>query len=176
MKTGIRKLSGPLETRLQQLLFQYRVTPHSTMGASPAECLMGRKLRTHLDRIYPNVNKQHEQKRQHDTHTQPRSFSEEERVHMRNFMPGIRWLPGVIRDVLGSSVMLSEGRSTRRHADHIRRRNVSRESAEPLDFPMMLTTPAVQINLPPQTQPQSTIRQSTRVSHPPDRICETSLS
>ncbi len=53
---GIRKLSGPLETWLQRLLFQYRVTPHSTMGALPAEFLMGRKLRTHLDRIYPNVD------------------------------------------------------------------------------------------------------------------------
>ena len=32
----------------QNLLFQYRVTPHTVSGMSPAELLMGRKLRGKL--------------------------------------------------------------------------------------------------------------------------------
>ena len=38
----IRKITdGVLETRLAQLLFQYRITPHSTTCTSSAELLMG---------------------------------------------------------------------------------------------------------------------------------------
>ena len=38
MKEGLRKLSGGcLETNLSRFLFQYRLTPHTTTGQSPAQ-------------------------------------------------------------------------------------------------------------------------------------------
>lgn len=39
------------QDELRNYLFQYRVTPHTTTGISPAELLMGRKLRDKLPRV-----------------------------------------------------------------------------------------------------------------------------
>ena len=43
-KEGLKKLTeGSVDTKLDYFLFQYRLTPHSTTGKSPAELLMGRQ-------------------------------------------------------------------------------------------------------------------------------------
>jgi transposase InsO family protein len=55
VKEGMKKMSGPLEVRLSRFLFKYRVTPQATTGIAPAELLMGRRLRTHLDLLYPTL-------------------------------------------------------------------------------------------------------------------------
>ena len=48
-KDGLKKQSsGSLQARLSRFLFQYRITPHSSTGKSPAELLMGRRLTSHL--------------------------------------------------------------------------------------------------------------------------------
>ena len=44
-----------LNIKLTRLLFQYRITPHSTTGVSPAEVLLKRRLRSHLDLLSPSV-------------------------------------------------------------------------------------------------------------------------
>ena len=56
-KTAMKKSgsSGNIDTRLARFLFHYRTTPNSTTGVSPAELLMGRKLKTHLDQLCPNL-------------------------------------------------------------------------------------------------------------------------
>ena len=58
---------GTLTYRLTQVLFSNWITLHSTTGISPVELLMGRKLRSHLDLLHPNLeqtvhNKQWQQK------------------------------------------------------------------------------------------------------------------
>lgn len=55
-KDTVSKLEGPMEVRLSKFLFKYRVTPHTTTGRSPAELLMGRRLRTHLDLLHPDTS------------------------------------------------------------------------------------------------------------------------
>ena len=56
LKIGLKKItSGALEDRLARFLFQYRLTPHSTTGTSPAELLMGRKPHSILDLMKPNI-------------------------------------------------------------------------------------------------------------------------
>ena len=58
-KDGLKKTTvGDLSTRLHRFLFQYRITPHSTTGISPAELLMGRRPRSHLDLLHPMVESQ----------------------------------------------------------------------------------------------------------------------
>lgn len=52
-----RSKGDTLETRLNRALFNYRITPQSTTGLSPAELLMGRKLRCTLDLIHPDLKK-----------------------------------------------------------------------------------------------------------------------
>ena len=44
-KNGMKKMTAvPLPQKLARFLFSYRITPQSTMGVSPSELLMNRKL------------------------------------------------------------------------------------------------------------------------------------
>ena len=55
-KDAMKKQSqDTLQTRVSRFLFQYRNTPHTTTGISPAELLMGRQVRTHLSLLFPNT-------------------------------------------------------------------------------------------------------------------------
>ena len=54
-KEGMRKMSGPLETRLAKFLFHYRITPQTSTGVSPTQMLFGRPLRSRLDLVFPDV-------------------------------------------------------------------------------------------------------------------------
>ena len=72
---------GPLSDKLARFLFHYRNTPHSTIGMIPAELLMGRKLRSRLDLVKPNLqqyvrDKQEHQRRQHDLHATQRTLGQ----------------------------------------------------------------------------------------------------
>ena len=100
VKTGLRKnTKGSMDLRLAQILFKYRLQPHSTTGVTPAELLIGRKPRTHLDLLHPDLSKrvedkQSSQKQYHDsTRTGERRFNEGDTVYARNFQSGE---PGII--------------------------------------------------------------------------------
>ena len=57
LKRGVKKMkSGTLSDKIARFLFAYRNTPHSTTGVSPAELLMGRKLRSPLDLLKPDLH------------------------------------------------------------------------------------------------------------------------
>ena len=56
-KTSLKKLEGNVKTHFFTFLARYRVTPQSTTELSPAELLKGRKLRTTLDLMHPNVSR-----------------------------------------------------------------------------------------------------------------------
>ena len=58
IKSGLKKLSGPIKTRLQRFLFSYRITLQSVTGKSPAMLMFGRSLRSQLDLIHPDPSKQ----------------------------------------------------------------------------------------------------------------------
>ena len=44
-----------IETMVSRFLFQYRITPHSATGMSPAELMMGRQLKSHLSLLLPDI-------------------------------------------------------------------------------------------------------------------------
>ena len=79
-------MTGPLQTRVSRFLFNYRTTSHTTTGATPAELLMGRRLRTHLDLVYPSkeqrFRKQQEKQVENKCQSKkkPKSFLVGERV------------------------------------------------------------------------------------------------
>ena len=70
-KAAMKQMQGgSVESKVSHFLFKYRVTPHSTTGASPANLIFGRPLCTHLDLLHPNVKHQvmHNQMKQKQHH------------------------------------------------------------------------------------------------------------
>ena len=121
---------------MSRFLFAYRNTPHTTTGSSPAELLLNRRPRTRLDLIQPSVEarvekKQYSQKRSHDKSAKPRSFKVQDKVYIRNFGDGESWIPGTITRLLGPFsfvIELADGRSVRRHIDHVLPRSLKRNA------------------------------------------------
>ena len=182
-KAGLRKTCGPdLQTRF---LFQYRITPHSNTGICPAELLMGRRPRSHLDLLYPSVEtrvhtNQTRQKIQHDNHAKDRSWKVNDLVYVRNYSSGEKWLPGIITAITGPvsyKVMFTDGHVVRRHADQIRTQaSANKDKLETkegevsddwLMIPAMPEEENSEIDIP-STQPNE-LRRSTRNCAPPDQ-------
>lgn len=193
IKSGLRKnQKGDLDLRLAKILFNYRNIPHSTTGATPAELLMGRKPRTLLDLLHPDLSKKVEE-RQAKEIVEPRRperlFAQGDLIYVRNFGSGNKWIPAEICEVLGPrnyQVKLSNGRIVKRHLDQIRLRSnqdlqTDSSSGDSLEqdeivLPLPLPLPQMeqpeqntdpQLNQPLPTQP-SELRRSTRVRQPPD--------
>ena len=130
-KEGTRRLKNrTVETRLARFLLQYRVTPHSSTRTSPSELMLGRRLRTVLDLLHPDMGRkvwrsQEQQKLAHDSRAKLRSFVAGDAVYARNYRQGPSWLAGVVVDQEGSvlfRVRLSDGTVIRRHSDQLRHR------------------------------------------------------
>ena len=98
-KTGMKKMGdGSVETKLSRFLMRYRITPHTTTGASPAELLMKRKPRCRLDLVRPSMEnrvrkKQMDQKANHDKGAKLRTFQDDDKVYVKNFARGVVWVP-----------------------------------------------------------------------------------
>ena len=142
-KQGFRKSSmGTPSNRIARFLFQYRITPHTTTGLSPAEMLLGRNLCSRLDLLKPNLEqkvaeKQRRQQFDHDKHSRVRQFSDGEKVFLKNQGRGETWLPGHIIESSGPvsfKVQLQDGRTISRHQDHLRKRFT--EDPEQSDIPL----------------------------------------
>ena len=105
VKTGLRKIpEGDMDMRLARLLFKYRNTPHATTGVSPAELLLGRKPRTHLDLMHPDlsnrvIDKQMAQKTAYDGKKRERSYHIGDHVYVKIFQAGDKWIPGDIESL-----------------------------------------------------------------------------
>lgn len=133
-KNGLKKMKdGTLQTKISRFLFFYRTTPQSTTGMSPAELLFGRKLRSPLDLLKPDLHQrvEHEQARQkaaHDKHSVNRCFNIGDPVFAHNFARGSQWLPATIVERSGplsfKVKLLEGGMIWRRHQDHLRQRSV----------------------------------------------------
>ena len=181
-KQGIRKQStGTLNDKISRMLFQYRITPHSTTGMAPAEMLMGRRLRSRLDLLKPSTeqrvaNKQQQQRETHDKHCRKCTFSVGEKVFVKNHHRGNKWLPGSIVKETGPvsfQVKLKDGRIIRCHQDQIRQcfiDNNDENQEAPLlnddDVTMFSGTPVPQDASPPAENPSTNVER-----HYPSRVC-----
>ena len=102
IKRGLRKVTGgDIYTRLAKVLLNYRISPQGTTGVAPTELLLGRKLRSRLDLLLPDLTQRVErmqdiQKRGSDVHTKQRNFEVGSRVFVRNFGQGDKWLQSTI--------------------------------------------------------------------------------
>ena len=130
-KEALKKSQGDIETRLARFLFMYRLTPHATTGQCPAELLFGRRPRSPLDALHPDlsgrvVSEQQRQKAAHDSHAKAREFHPGDLVYARNYSGSPKWLPGIVTKCTGPvsiEVDLGEGKGVwRRHLDQVRTR------------------------------------------------------
>ena len=199
-KQGMKKASpGTVGDKVARLLFQYRITPHTTTGLSPSEMLIGKKLRSRLDLLKPDVQqkviqKQCKQKLDRDSHCKDRHFSEGERVYVKNFGQGEKWLQGEIVKQKGPvtfEIKLQDGRIFQRHQDHVRKRsteeqsdsscdtgydeivwptvestNANSERVDDSDSPEQLDRP----ELEPSVASSGSRRYPSRARQPPDRL------
>ena len=184
-KRGMKKSgSGELETKLARFLLHYRTTPHATTGTTPAELLMGRSPRTHLDMLRPNISarvesKQLSQKLHHDDRSRKRSFLPQEKVYVREAGNNSPWTAGVIESRRGSvhyEMKMEDGKLVKRHIDHIQPR-----TSTPTDVPEKQQDEDIfdQIDIPsssnstsPTTQPNEPSAQEVARNQEPPRRSE----
>lgn len=109
------------------------MTPHRTTGTSPAELLLGRRPRSRLDILHPDLvdrvdSRQAAQKRDHDARgIREQNFVGGDLVYVRDFHCSNKWVPGIIVSVTGplSYTVKIESGVVRRHIDHLRARHNS---------------------------------------------------
>ena len=138
LKNVLKKDPGgiSLETQISRFLFWYRITPHSTTGVASAELLIGRRPRSRLDVLHPDIvrKRQSDQKEGHDQHCRQRELSAGEAVWVKNHTTGRAWLPGTIVRELSRQkfqISLEDGRVVDRHIDHVRHRVTQPEANHP---------------------------------------------
>ena len=186
-KEFMKKTSGDsLNTRVSRFLFQYRISPHSTTGISPAELLLGRRPRSRLDLMLPDISSQVHQKQQtqkvnHDKHSRLRTFQIGDNVQIRDFPTGTGWLPGVITKASGPlsfRVRLQDGRTVRRHVDHILLKQSNTITSTANDWMSMPDVPDEDrpTQSPDIIPSRPPLRRSTRVSVPPQRYGQNTSS
>ena len=130
-KQGLRASQNDgrlLNNRLSTFLLTYRSTPHATTGVPPCTLFLQRKLRTRFDLLKPSceervLEKQAQQKEQHDRRAKSREWHVGQSVMAKNLRPGPNWIPGVIIERAGplSYVIQTEDKQTwRRHVDQLK--------------------------------------------------------
>ena len=113
-KQGFWKIKiGTVHDRFAQFQFQYRLTPHSTTGVSPAELLLGCPQ---LDLLQPSnqqqvLQEQLKQKQDHDQHYRTRSFAKAEEVFLQNIGLENRWHIRAQTDPVPFEIQLQDGRT-----------------------------------------------------------------
>lgn len=145
---------------------------------------MGRRPRSHLDLVRPNLVQQVQSKQltqqANRGGTAERQFSVGDSVFAKNFASGQKWLLGTVVKLSGPRsylIELLDNRTIRRHIDHVRARSA--------DLPTELDESTEDwVNEGPQTPPQPPapnveapntdgtvqVRRSTRPSQPPNRF------
>ena len=120
------------------------------------------------------------QKAYHDRRARARSFEAGEQVYARNFAAGSAWLEGVVSCILGPlsyQVDLDDGRTVRRHVDHLRARSAAstghtdrpREEAEDmLPSPRVQAQPTSPTDEPGAHEPPTELRRSDQARRPPN--------
>ena len=160
-KRALKRSKEPLQQTLDRFLFNYRLTPHSTTGVSPAELMFGRRPRTRLDLLRPDSvlpeslvpdpvvsskvkAKQEAQKKFHCNQPRKLNLEPESPVMIRNYGKyGAKWLPATVVEQTGPvsyRCQLQDGRVFRRHQDqlHVRQKSVS--PVPPVDRPPLVTS------------------------------------
>ena len=162
---------------LQKFLFRYRVTPHAATDVSPAELLMGRKLRTTLDALVPDLTSKVEADQESWRGERREDEVPLEEVWVRDFSATTdqRWMPGRV-SAQESGVLVdvdTDDGSVRRHLDQVRPRSPGKPAEIPLS-PRDITPVKMPVSqgttVSPSVEPLVPLRRSKRLIVPPKRL------
>ncbi|XP_063545414.1 uncharacterized protein K02A2.6-like [Cydia strobilella] len=127
MKKALHE-GADIDIAICRFLFQYRNTQHCTTGVTPAEALMGRRLRGRLDIILPTFERAERVNRAQDRAGQHRPGAERhvqpgDTVQARDYRrQSGKWAEAIVterRDPLTYTVRLSDGHEWKRHIDQL---------------------------------------------------------
>ena len=116
-----------LSHRLSDFLLTYHSTPHATTNRTPSSLFLQRPMQTLFSLLQLNterkvLNKQADQANRHDVHSKMRSFTVNQKVMVRNYRPGPKWIPATIIRQLGPlsfTVKVKNGLEWKRHMEQI---------------------------------------------------------
>lgn len=116
--------SSNVYSNISKYLLTYRSTPHATTGMSPSFLLMGRRLRTKLDLMLPNLLSEQERKgwKQLQKQGKIRDFKPLSSVMVRSYTTPNKWVPGTITHQVSNmhyDVDIS-GSVTKKHIDQLK--------------------------------------------------------
>uniref|UniRef100_A0A5S6QSK2 Uncharacterized protein n=1 Tax=Trichuris muris TaxID=70415 RepID=A0A5S6QSK2_TRIMR len=176
-KDSLRKIiHGSWDKRLARFLLSSHVTPSTVTGVSPAELLMGRKLKTCLDYLHPDYvqDRQLRQDEQLASSKNDREFGPNEPVYIRKYDTGPQWVPAVISKSTGPvsyEATTPDGRSVKRHAELIQRRTETppTEDAAALRSPVQSENTPTPVSDPPVPSRPKRIR--NRPGYLKDYVC-----
>ena len=199
-KEAMVKCRGSLEDKLCRFLFDYRITPHSTTGVPPCELLMKRRLVSRFDRLLPSVDKkvgemQRRQMQQYRGADKIQEYQLGDVVYFKDFsQSGGPNLLGTVEEITGPvscKVRSEQGRLYRRHFDQMFKQTKPQDSvtvsgaspvATPVSVPnyvppvsgqsetVMTDTSVPETELAPAEPAEPTLRRSTRIRKPVDRL------
>ena len=120
MKT-MKDEKGTLHEKIARFLLSYRTTPQSTTKRSPSELFVGRRLRTRLDILRPNLEDRMKQTRS-PMKERRRNLDPGEPVLVRDYRDNNKWVRGVIVNRLGPVTYHVQVNNLcwKRHIDQIR--------------------------------------------------------
>ena len=129
-KDGMRKqlTTTNINLHIARFLLKQHSTPHITIGVTPAELLMGHKLKINLDHLRPDLVSQVRQQCQHVDGNVTHSFAVNDFVWSCNYSSGDAWLPSVIVEITGP---LSYRESFKTSGREMQRNNNQLKSATP---------------------------------------------
>ncbi|XP_049275856.1 uncharacterized protein K02A2.6-like [Rhipicephalus sanguineus] len=172
VKEALKKQSGnDTQCKISRFLYKQHTTPHSESGKSPVEMMMGRKLRSALDKLHLV--------RQHSTSDiTVKGFGVGNSVYARCFAAGPRWKLAEVIKVKGPVsylVRMANGDVHHRHRNQLRRAWPTEKPSEslpdyhfrlppvqsPVDVEPSITSPS-----PLYTPEGPELRRSTRTRRP----------
>ena len=165
LKKSLHISKSNCQDTLNRFLFNYRLTPHTTTGVSPAELMFGRRLRSKLDLLWPAdsvssrvVKKQNIQRRDHVAAPRTLHLPPDSPVMIRNYTPGgCKWTPSKIVKQSGPLSYRCEtpsGAIVKRHQDQIITRTIPSsptESFEAVANSDSSQEPVIPVAVPPST-------------------------
>ena len=132
LRAGLQA-GDPIEECLASFLLRYRNTQHATTGVAPSELMVGRHLRTRLDLLRDQVaTRVQDSQEKQNSHSPTRNLQVGQRVWVRNYRSGPRWIPGIVEEVKGPVSyivrILETDELWHRHLNQIREREADTSS------------------------------------------------